>query len=139
MEPWTDNLSIGNASIDADHKKLIVMVNGLEAMLKARDSFALPLALEQIEQHLHAHFSSEEEIAKAVNFPFGKNKLEHQYILKEFQHMKNELIVKNGIWSDAAAEHYAHFLSDWITDHVLKEDMLMKPLLLTYSYDFTPE
>lgn len=139
MEPWTDNLSVGNAAIDADHKKLIVMVNGLEAMLKARDSFALPQALEQIEQHLNSHFASEERIAKVINFPFGKNKLEHQYVLKEFQHMKSELIAKNGIWSDGAVEHYSHFLSDWITDHVLKEDMLMKPVLLTYPYDFKPD
>lgn len=139
MQKWTDDLSIGNASIDADHKKLIVMVNGLETMIKARDGFALPQALEQIEHYLNVHFINEEKIAQAVNFPFGKNKLEHRYVLKEFQHMKAELIAKNGIWSDGAAEHYSHFLSDWITDHVLKEDMLMKPVLQTYPYDFKPD
>ena len=139
MEKWTDDLSVGNASIDADHKKLIVMVNGLETMIKARDNFALPQALEQFEHHLYMHFLNEEKIAQAVNFPFGKNKLEHQYVLKEFQHMKDELIAKNGIWSDGAAEHYSHFLSDWITDHVVKEDMLMKPVLQTYPYDFKPD
>lgn len=139
MEKWTDDLSVGNASIDADHKKLIVMVNGLETMIKARDNFALPQALEQIEHHLYMHFLNEEKIAQAVNFPFGQNKLEHQYVLKEFQHMKGELIAKNGIWSDGAAEHYSHFLSDWITDHVVKEDMLMRPVLQTYPYDFKPD
>jgi len=139
MEKWTDDLSVGNASIDADHKKLIVMVNGLETMIKARDNFALPQALEQFEHHLYMHFLNEEKIAQAVNFPFDQNKLEHQYVLKEFQHMKGELIAKNGIWSDGAAEHYSHFLSDWITDHVVKEDMLMKPVLQTYPYDFKPD
>lgn len=139
MQKWTDDLSVGNASIDADHKKLIVMVNGLETMIKARDGFALPQALEQLEHYLNVHFINEEKIAQAVNFPFGKNKLEHQYVLKEFQHMKAELIAKNGAWSDGAAEHYSHFLSDWITDHVVKEDMLMKPVLQTYPYDFKPD
>ncbi len=138
METWTDELSVGNASIDADHKKLIVMVNGVEAMIKARDGFALSQALEQLEHHLYAHFVNEEKVAQAVNFPFDQNKLEHQYVLKEFQHMKKELIAKNGIWSDGAAEHYSHFLSDWITDHVINEDMLMKPVLQTYPYDFKP-
>ncbi|MDP2693969.1 MAG: hemerythrin domain-containing protein [Gallionella sp.] len=139
MQKWTDDLSVGNASIDADHKKLIVMVNGLETMIKARDGFALPQALEQLEHYLNVHFINEEKIAQTVNFPFGKNKLEHQYVLTEFQHMKAELIAKNGIWSDGAAEHYSHFLSDWITDHVVKEDMLMKPVLQTYPYDFKPD
>lgn len=139
METWTDDLSIGNASIDADHKKLIVMVNGVEAMIRARDSFALAQALEQLEHHLYVHFVNEERIAQAVNFPFGENKAEHEHVLREFQHMKEELIAKNGIWSDGAAEHYSHFLSDWIRDHVLNEDMLLKPVLTTYPYDFKPD
>lgn len=139
MEIWTDDLSVGNATIDADHKKLIVMVKGVEAMIKARDSFALAQALEQLEHHLYVHFVNEEKIAQAVNFPFGKNKMEHQYVLKEFQHMKDELIAKEGMWFDGAAEYYSHFLSDWITDHVLNEDMLMKPVLQNYPYDFKPD
>lgn len=133
-----NELSVGNAVIDIDHKMLIVMVNGVEAMIRARDSFALPQALEQLENNLSAHFAREEKIAQAINFPFGKNKMEHQYVLKEFQNMKDELIAKDGIWSDGAAEHFSHFLSDWITDHVLNEDMLMKPALQTYPYDFNP-
>jgi len=139
MNPWTDELSVGNATIDTEHKNLIVMVNGLEAMIKARDSFALPQAFEQLEHYLCIHFTDEEDIARAIKFPFAKNKQEHQYVLKEFQHMKNELVAKNGIWSDGAAEHYSNFLSNWITEHVLNEDMLMKPELKNYQYDFKPE
>ena len=136
METWSDALSVGNEVIDNDHKKLIVMVNGVEAMIKARDSFALPQALEQLEHYLYVHFVIEEKIAQAVNFPFGKNKMEHEYVLKEFQNMKSELIAREGMWSDGATEHYSHFLSDWIADHVLNEDMLLKPVLQTYPYDF---
>lgn len=138
MEKWTDEMSVGNGAIDSDHKKLIVMVSGVEAMIRARDNFALPEALEQLEYHLLIHFIREEKIAEAVKFPFGKNKAEHQYILREFQNMKNELIAREGIWSNGAAEHYSHFLSDWIKDHVLNEDMLLKPVLQTYPYDFNP-
>ncbi len=138
METWSDALSVGNAAIDNDHKKLIVMVNGVEAMIRAMDSFALPQALEQLEHHLFVHFVREEKIAQAVNFPFGKNKAGHQHVLREFQNMKNELIAKEGIWSDGAAEHYSHFLSDWMTDHVLNEDMQMKQMLQTHPYDFNP-
>jgi len=139
MNPWTDELSVGNATIDTEHKDLIVMVNGIEAMIKARDSFALPQAFEQLEHYLCIHFADEEDIARAIEFPFAKNKQEHKYVLKEFQHMKNELVAKNGIWSDGAAEHYSNFLSNWITDHVINEDMLMKPALKNYPYDFKPE
>lgn len=139
MGTWTDELSIGNEAIDTEHKNLIVMVNGIEAMIKARDSFALPQAFEQLEHYLCAHFVDEENIARAIKFPFAKNKQEHKHVLKEFQHMKTELVAKDGIWSDAAAEHYSNFLSNWITDHVINEDMLMKPALKDYPYDFKPD
>lgn len=139
MKPYTDELSVGNATIDTQHKNLIVMVNGIEAMIKASDNFALPQALEQLEHWLCVHFTDEEDIARAIKFPFANNKREHSYILKEFQHMKAELVNKEGIWSDGAAEHYSNFLSSWITDHVLNEDMLMKPALKNYPYDFKPE
>jgi len=139
MEPYTDELSVGNATIDTEHRNLIAMVNGVEAMIKARDNFALPEALEQLEHWLCIHFTDEENIARAINFPFARNKQEHKYVLKEFQHMKDELINKNGIWSDGAAEHYSSFLSNWITTHVTNEDMLMKPALKNYPYDFKPD
>ena len=135
---WSEELSVGNASIDSDHKKLIAMVNGVEAMIRIRDSLALRQALELLGHQLSAHFVSEEDIAQAINFPFTKNRLDHQYVLTEFQHMKRELIDKDGIWSDGAAEHYAHFLSNWIIGHILNEDMQMKTMLQTYPYDFKP-
>ena len=136
---WTNQLSVGNAVIDSEHQNLIVMIDRIESMIRAKNASSLPQELEQFEHYLCVHFINEEKLAQAVNFPFGKNKLEHQYVLKEFQHMKAELIAKNGIWSDGAAEHYSHFLSDWITDHVIKEDMLMKLVLQTYPYDFKPD
>ena len=53
---WTEHLSVGNATIDSEHKSLIVMVNGIETMIKARDSFALTQAFEQLE-HIYALIS----------------------------------------------------------------------------------
>lgn len=138
MGTWTDDLSVGNAQIDADHKKLMVMVDGIEAMIRARDGYALTQALEQLEYHLYLHFVREEKIAEAIGFPFGKNKSEHEHVLREFQHMKNELIAKEGAWSDGAAEHYSRFLSGWMSDHILNEDMLLKPALKDHPYDFDP-
>lgn len=85
------------------------------------------------------HFTIEEKIARAVNFPFTNNKLEHHYLLKLLQHIREELEAKNGILSEGATEHFSHFLSDFITEHIFKEDMLMKPVLQAYPYDFKPD
>lgn len=135
---WTEHLSIGNAIIDSDHKKLITMVNDAEYMIKKRDGFALSEAFAQIEHWMLIHFANEEMIAQAVGFPFTKNKLEHEGMLKTLHLMRDAIAGKNGAWNEEAAEHYSEFLSDWLIGHVITEDMLMKPVLLAYPYDFKP-
>lgn len=135
---WTERLSVGNAVIDSEHKILLDMINDVEQAIRRRDSVALPQVFKQLENCVRIHFANEETIARAIDFPFSHNKLEHQYVQKELQLMKEELMARNGMWSESAAEHYSYFLSEWMVEHILKEDMLMKPLLQTYPYDFKP-
>lgn len=135
---WTNQLSVGNAVIDSEHQNLIVMIDRIESMIRAKNAASLPQELEQFERDLCVHFINEEKLAQAVNFPFDKNKQEHQFVLKEFQRMKDELLARKGSWTDDAAKHYANFLSDWLTGHIVREDMLMKPVLQTHDYKFWP-
>jgi len=135
---WTERFSIGNSLIDSEHKILLDMINDVERAIRTRNSAVLPLALERLENCVKIHFANEEAIAQAVNFPFEHNKLEHQFVQNEFQRMTVELLSGSGLWSESAAEHYSYFLSEWMVQHILKEDMLMKPVLQTYPYDFRP-
>jgi len=135
---WTKELSIGNAVIDSEHQNLIVMIGHIESMIKANDAPSLSQELEQLERSLCIHFINEEKLAKAINFPFEQNKQEHKFVLKEFQRMKEELLSRKGSWTGSAATHYSNFLSDWLTGHVMREDMLMKPALQKYDYKFWP-
>lgn len=136
---WTEHLSVGNAIIDSYHKKLITMINGAEYMIKERDSFALTEAFDLIEHWLRVHFVSEENIAQAVNFPFAQHNLEHESALKALYLIRDVIASKNGVWDEDTAEHYSEFLIDWLANHILMEDMLMKPVLQTYPFDFNPE
>ena len=138
---WSEQLSVGNAMMDSEHKNLICMVNNVVRAIRARDSSALPQAFEQLEECLRAHFVNEEKMAQAINFPFIQNELEHKYVLKSLHLISDavaSMAAKNGVWAEDAAEHYSEFLSDWLTNHVIREDMLMKPMLQTYPYDFKP-
>ncbi len=135
---WSEQLSIGNAMIDSEHKKLLSMINDVEHAIRTRDGAALLQSFKLLEDGVRLHFLNEEKLARAINYPFIQNKPEHQYVQNEFQHIKDELIDQNGVWSESAAEYYSHFLSEWMIGHILDEDMLMKPLLQNYSYDFVP-
>lgn len=133
---WSNKLSVGNATIDSEHRNLIAMVNNIGLILKAKDISVLSQELEQLELWLCTHFDNEERIALAVDFDFAQNKVEHQNLLKEFHRIRDELKAMNGVWSNKMAKQYFQFLCDWITGHVIEEDMLMKPVLQTREYSF---
>lgn len=135
---WTRQLSIGNAMLDSEHKSLFGIVNSMEYAIETRDGAALLRAFKLLMDCAHAHFMNEEWFAQATNFPFEQHKLAHQHLQKELQHTKHELDTKSGTWSEYAMEHYPQFLREWLIEHITKEDMLMKPALQTYPYDFKP-
>lgn len=133
---WSNKLSVGNAIIDSEHRNLMVMINSIEATFKAGDRSALLQELEQVEYWLCAHFQNEERIASAVGFDFARNRLGHQNLLKEFHRMRDELNATQGMRLGKVAEQHYRRLCNWITDHVIEEDMLMKPVLTAHEYNF---
>lgn len=136
---WTEQLSVGNAILDADHRCLLSFVNDVANAIRAGDGSSLAQGFGLLENCLGVHFENEEKIALAIKLPFGQIKLAQQYSLKELQLMRNELVGRGGIWSDNMAEHFSQSLKKWMIDeHIIKRDMLMKPVLQTHDYNFWP-
>jgi len=136
---WNRQLSVGNAVIDSEHKNLIYIANNVRRAIKARSSTILSQELEHLEDWLYVHFENEGKIAQAVNYDFSQHKLAQQCWLKELWLLRNELIGKNGLWSDDAIEYFSVFMSDWMIDgHIISLDMPMKPTLQAYGYNFLP-
>jgi len=136
---WSNKMSIGNEIIDTEHKKILDLVNEVESVIKKKDCALFLQALDMLEKSTRSHFEHEEKIAHAIDFPFEEHDMEHQYILGEFQALKDRLADNQGRWSESVAEHYYMFLSTWAIDHVMEDDMKMKPLLETYPYNFRPD
>lgn len=136
---WAEHMSVGNETIDSDHKNLIVVVNRVQRAIATGDRAALSKSFELLETYMIVHFKNEERIAEAVNFPFDHIKMEHLKLVNEMNNMKNILESISGKWPDHMAKTYSHYLSDWMTDHVMKDDMKLKQVLQTYPYDFKPD
>lgn len=136
---WREQLSVGNGVIDSDHKRLIGLINSVELALKGKDWDALSGALEQLSQYGQDHFAREEMIAKAAGY--GKCirlRQEHVLLSKELMRAKCELEGMHGEWSEAVIKNFTQLLRRWLIDHVIKEDMLLKPVLQAHPYDFNP-
>lgn len=136
---WAEHLSVGNETIDSDHKNLIIVVNRVQHAIATVDRAALSKSFELLETYMIIHFKNEERIAEAVNFPFAQNKVAHLQLINEMNNMKNILESISGKWPDHMVKMYSHYLSDWMIDHIMKENMQLKPVLQTYPYDFKPD
>ena len=139
---WSEELSIGNALIDTDHKNLILKTNDVVQAIKSRDASELMMAFDQLESSLNTHFVNEEKVAHAIHFSFEKNEADHKSILAILKRIKGavaSMIAHKGAMTEDAVDHYSEFLCDWLTNHVINEDMLLKPALKEYPYDYTPD
>ena len=136
---WRDQLSVGNDAIDADHKYLIDIINSVEQSLTAKNRNGLTAALDKLSQYSQVHFDREEKIAAAVGYSqVAHINQSHQALLRELDRVRGEFDAMGAEWSSAAAEHFTNLLRNWLIDHVIKEDLLMKPVLQKFSPSFFP-
>lgn len=130
---WTEQLSVGNAILDSDHRKLMELAGNIDRASKAMDLSAMLYALKRFNVCMKQHFLNEELLAHAFGMPFDMHQQDHRNILAEIELSILEM-EKNG-----AMEYYAQFLKDWLAEHIGGKDMMMKPILRTRPYSFKTE
>lgn len=135
---WTDDLNIGNAVLDSDHKILLGMVNRVINAIKTEDCKVLSHAFELLETKLRTHFEYEENIARAVNFSYAQHMQAEQYFLREIDLLKEELLSRNCECCAEAVKHYSDTLGGLLIDHIAVKDVLMKPVLQNHPYNLSP-
>lgn len=136
--PHTPNTSVGNRIIDSEHKKIFEIIHRLQQSIVAKDCTAIAADFQLLKDITIACFSVEEEIARAVGFDFTQHHLAHQNLLKKYQHLGDELAVRNGSWSSWENETYKNCIHDWLTKHLEYESGPLRIVLNTYMYDFKP-
>ena len=133
---WREQLSVGNDVIDSDHKHLIEIINQVERSFGAKNRSELMLALDSLSHYSEVHFDREEKIASAVGYiPVPQLHKSHGALLIKLDKIKQGIGEE---WTESSAEQLIVFLRSWLVDHLLKEDMLLKPALKKHPPDFNP-
>jgi hemerythrin-like metal-binding protein len=125
---WKANMSLGNAAIDGDHKRLIDLFNRLHFMaLAGDDNQAMGGVLDELLTYVRVHFAREEAMMRRCDFP---GVADHRRCHREFASRLR------GFVADFHAEPERFdmtalydFLADWMLVHVLDEDMKLVPFL----------
>lgn len=125
---WKENMALGNAAIDADHKRLIDLFNRLHFMaLAGDDERAVEDALEELRVYARVHFAREEAMMRRWAYA---GLADHQRCHRDFASRLASFIADfraNPEAFDMAA--FYDFLADWLLVHVLDEDMKLVPHL----------
>ena len=137
---WREQLSVGNDAIDSDHRYLIEVINQVERNLEAKNQDELSASLDSLSKYSQEHFAREEKIAHAVGYGKAHQlSLSHEILFKQLDQAKREIRAMGKSWSSEVVENFVDFLRNWLINHVIKEDLLMKPSLQKHSPEFFPK
>ena len=111
---WSDELSIGNAEVDAQHKRLIELIGAIPEKANTHDPEILAEAL----KYAAAHFVCEESFMAEIQYP----DIEHH--VNEHKKLTRILLSYQKEYESGGADLYAfkQFMFRWVRDHIMDED-----------------
>ena len=121
---WLKEYSVGNKKLDAQHHKIISLINSLDDYLGDGEA-QQPISevLDELQAYIVEHFSTEEALLQKKKYPgLDEQKKSHDRFIKQFSHLCAEM--DGGVAKQA--KNLIDFLVDWWRTHILEEDMRYK-------------
>jgi hemerythrin-like metal-binding protein len=118
---WRSEFDTGIQAIDADHRKLVDLLNQVQDAVETGGAQAtLQKVVRELVDYVTQHFDREEKMLEACNYP----KLEsHIDLHLDFAGRVRSLLGHDFASADKAeAQELMTFLSGWLIDHILQED-----------------
>ncbi len=137
---WRKSMDLGNNAIDHDHRYLVCYINTVELALQTPDDKeVLVESLAQLYSYAYDHFMREEIIQTKIKYPeIQEHKQEHKRLLEQFMELRNKVKSEYSAQElEKQSNDLVDFLRHWLIDHVLNEDIKLKPYLKNYPSDLT--
>lgn len=120
---WKDQYSVENAVIDRQHKALFALVNEVADKVKTGNMPEIRGVVDRLAAYTVEHFRDEEAIMRKAGYAaLEDHELIHTELLEKVQELRAKL-EKNQAVSMVGV---IRFLSDWLKDHILLDDMAYK-------------
>ena len=117
---WDDRYSVGEASVDHEHRELIGLINDTYDRLKRPDAdITVPDFLGEIYTRISAHFALEEKLMRASRYDqYPEHKADHERLLDEIRDIMDDYEDRH----DFEAGHFAQRLEAWFGVHFRTHD-----------------
>ena len=127
MVVWTPDMSVGVESLDQDHRMLIALVNQIALPENKSDPLAVEFVLDELLGYTAFHFEREEKMIGRVDYPdFIRHRNIHRSMINSVRDLQRRCL---SAFTPALGDELHHFLGDWLTSHILKEDQAYVPFL----------
>ncbi|MQY52663.1 bacteriohemerythrin [Rhodocyclus tenuis] len=113
---------IGDARIDAEHRHLFSIARRVQAALSLPADAALAearLAVAELLDYTRTHFAGEEVMMAATGYP---DLVGHQALHRELLYQVRDMEMRIDLEGLSASLDLAHFLFNWLTQHILHAD-----------------
>lgn len=123
---WHDRYRLGHTEIDAQHRKLFDLVNHFDDVVQMDRPAELVQIVDDLIASTLEHFRFEEGVMEQIGFPDRSGHLKmHEELIGQLRQMRAKL--RSG--GHVSAKSVAMSLVDWLTYHILREDMEFKAYL----------
>ncbi|RZI42822.1 bacteriohemerythrin [Herbaspirillum sp. HC18] len=117
---WGDDMSVGSAMIDDDHRTLIGLVNELHtATSRGEGRDVVGGIIEALITYTRDHFQREEHHMTALRYSkLAEHKRQHKELLEKVLDMQAKFITGHV----TVAAQVSTLLRDWLSIHIRRED-----------------
>lgn len=120
---WEKELETGIALVDKQHVQLLIAINKLLIRRKCKnDRDGIEEYIRYIGHHLQYHFQTEEAYQVECQYEkFREHQAQHNFLATQLRFLIVNL--EGSDYEDRVVEEFYTFLSGWISNHLLQEDV----------------
>lgn len=128
---WREQFSCGHEEIDTQHKRLFEIGGSLQDLVSAREELdqydAILRIVEELKAYTLYHFSFEEDLMRRIGYPeTAEHKRTHEAFIAQVLKFEREDLDAN---QRESVLQMVLFVTDWVANHILQEDMKYRPFL----------
>jgi hemerythrin-like metal-binding protein len=124
---WSSKYSVGVKTLNSQHTVLFDILNELHAaMMKGQASSVNGPLLHKLVDYTLGHFAAEEQMMTATRYPgLFQHRAKHHKLTRQV----GEFVERYERGESRLNVELLNFLSDWLTNHILKSDKEYGPWL----------
>ncbi len=128
---WKEEYSIGVKELDEQHKKMFELGDKISRLVfdNSTEDYLNEIVsiLEKLREYTKYHFNYEEEHMDLNGYVHQHtHSIQHSYLMERIEKISNKGISSN---QRETLMEMVNFLYDWISKHILREDMKYKEFL----------